>query len=176
MRCGRSGVLPITQFPSWYVNILFKDDVTVILLLRSCLIPLVIHSIYPVSSFFGHPFLTIYWARIFKLLRIPGIKSAMLCSLASQYDNPIPTRFHAIIGCSKIPALFNLYLASQITPHTLNITIELRGILIFAAGTEILGTQTDVQTNNEKASRSSHPESDPLLDPPGRMIHLPFLF
>jgi hypothetical protein len=27
-----------------------------------------------------------------------------VCSLASRYDNPIPTRFQAPIDCSKIPA------------------------------------------------------------------------
>ncbi len=33
-----------------------------------------------------------------------GINSASKCSLASRYDNPIPTR--PPIDCSKIPALF----------------------------------------------------------------------
>ncbi len=47
-------------------------------------------------------------ARIFKLLRSPKIDpkeliSAMLCSQAGQYDNPIPTRFLAPIDCLKIP-------------------------------------------------------------------------
>ncbi len=32
-------------------------------------------------------------------------RPASLCSLAGQYDNPIPTRFLAHIDCSKIPAL-----------------------------------------------------------------------
>jgi hypothetical protein len=33
------------------------------------------------------------------------IDSASLCSLvAGQYDNPIPTRFLALIDCYKIPA------------------------------------------------------------------------
>jgi hypothetical protein len=36
-----------------------------------------------------------------------GIDSASLIiySLAGRYDNPIPTRFLALIDCSKIPAL-----------------------------------------------------------------------
>jgi hypothetical protein len=35
-----------------------------------------------------------------------GINSAILCSLAGRYDNPIPTRFLYVvpIDCSKIPA------------------------------------------------------------------------
>ncbi len=33
------------------------------------------------------------------------INSASLCSLTGQYDNPIPTRFLALIDCLKIPAL-----------------------------------------------------------------------
>ncbi len=37
--------------------------------------------------------------------RFLGIDSANLCSLAGQYDNPIPTQFLAPIDCSKIPAL-----------------------------------------------------------------------
>jgi hypothetical protein len=37
--------------------------------------------------------------------RFQGIDSAKLCSLMGRYDNPIPTRFLAPIGCSKIPAL-----------------------------------------------------------------------
>jgi hypothetical protein len=37
--------------------------------------------------------------------RIQGINSASLCSLAGQFDNPIPTRFLAPIDCFKIPAL-----------------------------------------------------------------------
>jgi hypothetical protein len=44
----------------------------------------------------------------FILLRSPGIdsiNSASLCSLAGRYDNPIPTRFLALIDCYKIPAL-----------------------------------------------------------------------
>ncbi len=32
-----------------------------------------------------------------------GMNSASLCSLAGQYDNPIPTRFLAPIECLKIP-------------------------------------------------------------------------
>jgi hypothetical protein len=36
-------------------------------------------------------------ARIFKLLRSPGIESARLCSLAGRYENPIPTRFLALL-------------------------------------------------------------------------------
>jgi hypothetical protein len=41
----------------------------------------------------------IYRARIFKLLRSPGIDSASLCSLAGRYANPIPTQFLAPIDC-----------------------------------------------------------------------------
>jgi hypothetical protein len=36
------------------------------------------------------------------------MNSASLCSLAGQYDNPIPTRFLAPIDCLKIPALASL--------------------------------------------------------------------
>jgi hypothetical protein len=36
--------------------------------------------------------------------RFQGMNSASLCSLAGQYDNPIPTRFLALIDCLKIPA------------------------------------------------------------------------
>ncbi len=32
-------------------------------------------------------------------------RPASLCSLAGRYDNPIPSRFLALIDCSKIPAL-----------------------------------------------------------------------
>jgi hypothetical protein len=35
--------------------------------------------------------------------RFQGMDSASLCSLAGQYDNPIPTRFLAPIECLKIP-------------------------------------------------------------------------
>jgi hypothetical protein len=51
-------------------------------------------------------FLNVYKlrARIFKLLRSPGIDSACLCSLAGRYDNPIHTRFPSPMDCSKIPA------------------------------------------------------------------------
>jgi hypothetical protein len=38
--------------------------------------------------------------RIFKLLRSLGIDSAILCSLAGLYNNPIPTRFLAPKDCS----------------------------------------------------------------------------
>ncbi len=38
--------------------------------------------------------------------RFWGINSASLCSLAGRYDNTIPTRFLAPIGCLKIPVLF----------------------------------------------------------------------
>ena len=34
--------------------------------------------------------------------RFKGIDSASLCSLAGQYDNPIPTQFQASIDCLKI--------------------------------------------------------------------------
>ncbi len=30
-----------------------------------------------------------------------GIETANLCSLAGQYDNPIPTRFLAAVDCSQ---------------------------------------------------------------------------
>jgi hypothetical protein len=46
-----------------------------------------------------------YRARLFKLLRSPGIDSASLCSLADRYDNTIPFWFLAPIDCYKIPAL-----------------------------------------------------------------------
>ncbi len=42
---------------------------------------------------------------IFKLLRSPRIDSAILCSLAGRYDNPIPARFLTPIDCYKIRAL-----------------------------------------------------------------------
>ncbi len=48
---------------------------------------------------------TVYRGSISKLFWSPGIDSASLCSLAGRYDNPIPTRFLALIDCSKIPAL-----------------------------------------------------------------------
>ncbi len=38
--------------------------------------------------------------------RFQGINSASLCSLAGQYDNPIPAPFLALTDCLKIPALF----------------------------------------------------------------------
>ncbi len=38
-----------------------------------------------------------------------GINYASLCSLAGQYDNPIPTRFLAPIDCLKIPAQSSLW-------------------------------------------------------------------
>jgi hypothetical protein len=41
--------------------------------------------------------------------RFQGMNSASLCSLAGQYDNPIPTWFLAPIDCLKIPALGNKY-------------------------------------------------------------------
>jgi hypothetical protein len=55
------------------------------------------------------PYTSLYRARILKLLRsseidFQGINSASLCSLASRYDNPIPTWFLAPIDCFKIPA------------------------------------------------------------------------
>jgi hypothetical protein len=37
--------------------------------------------------------------------RFQGMNSAILCSLAGRYDNPIPPRFLAPIACLKIPAL-----------------------------------------------------------------------
>jgi hypothetical protein len=37
--------------------------------------------------------------------RFQGINSASLCSLASWYNNPIPTWFLDPIDCLKIPAL-----------------------------------------------------------------------
>ena len=45
--------------------------------------------------------------------RFQGMNSASLCSLADRYDNPIPTRFLAPIGCLKIPA--QLTVTIQIT-------------------------------------------------------------
>ncbi len=49
-------------------------------------------------------------ARIFKQSKEPktqfrGINFTSLCSLAGRYDNPIPTRFLALIDCLKIPEL-----------------------------------------------------------------------
>jgi hypothetical protein len=38
-------------------------------------------------------------ARIFKLLKRPGIDSASLYSLTDRYDNPIPNRLLAPIDC-----------------------------------------------------------------------------
>jgi hypothetical protein len=46
-------------------------------------------------------FLNVYGAQEL----IPRMNSASLCSLAGQYDNPIPTRFLAPIDFLKIPAL-----------------------------------------------------------------------
>jgi hypothetical protein len=37
--------------------------------------------------------------------RFPGTNSTRLCSLAGQYDNPIPTWFLAPKDCLKIPTL-----------------------------------------------------------------------
>jgi hypothetical protein len=37
--------------------------------------------------------------------RFQEMNSASLCSLADRYDNPIPTRFLALIDCLKILAL-----------------------------------------------------------------------
>jgi hypothetical protein len=45
-------------------------------------------------------FLNVYGAQN----RFQGMNSASLCSLAGQYDNPIPTPFLAPIDCLKIPA------------------------------------------------------------------------
>ncbi len=45
--------------------------------------------------------------RNFKHLRSPNIvprDKIPLCSQAGRYDNPIPTRFLALIDCLKIPA------------------------------------------------------------------------
>ncbi len=43
---------------------------------------------------------------ILKLLRSPGIDSAGLSSPGGPvYDNPVPTRFLAIIDCSEVPPL-----------------------------------------------------------------------
>ncbi len=44
------------------------------------------------------------WGGIFKLLRTPGIDSAIVYRLAGRYYNSIPTRFLAPIDCSKIPS------------------------------------------------------------------------
>jgi hypothetical protein len=54
--------------------------------------------------------------------RFKGMNSASLCSLAGRYDNPIPTRFLALIDCLKSPALHDLQtrLASRVgwpIPH-----------------------------------------------------------
>ncbi len=38
----------------------------------------------------------------------PGIDSTSLCSLGSQYNNPIPTRFLSPIDCYKIPPQYNV--------------------------------------------------------------------
>ncbi len=46
-----------------------------------------------------------------------GIDSASLCSLAGRNDNPIPSRFLALIDCSKIPA--------QISVENLELWIKL---------------------------------------------------
>jgi hypothetical protein len=43
-------------------------------------------------------------SRIWKHLKVQGIDSACLCSLAGRYNNTIPTRFLASIDCSKISA------------------------------------------------------------------------
>jgi hypothetical protein len=40
--------------------------------------------------------------------RFQEMNSAILCSLAGRYDNPIPTRFLVPIDCLKIPAPDNL--------------------------------------------------------------------
>ncbi len=40
-------------------------------------------------------------ARIFKRLRIPGMDSASLCSLAGRYDNPICRTFLGIYSCAS---------------------------------------------------------------------------
>jgi hypothetical protein len=40
--------------------------------------------------------------------RFQGMNSASLCSLAGRYDNPIPTRFLAPVGCLKIPAQISI--------------------------------------------------------------------
>jgi hypothetical protein len=48
----------------------------------------------------------VFSARIFKLLRNPGIDSKKpIHSLAGRYDNPIPSRFLGPIDCFKIPVL-----------------------------------------------------------------------
>jgi hypothetical protein len=41
--------------------------------------------------------------------RFHGINSASLCSLAGQYDNPIPNRFLAPTDYSKIPELYSVH-------------------------------------------------------------------
>ncbi len=48
--------------------------------------------------------------------RFQGTNSARLCSLASRYNNPIPTRFLAPIDCLKIPAQLD---KTHIHTHTL---------------------------------------------------------
>jgi hypothetical protein len=36
-----------------------------------------------------------------------SLKGLQIRALAGRYDNPIPTRFLALIDCSKIPALYS---------------------------------------------------------------------
>jgi hypothetical protein len=60
---------------------------------------------YIVFAYQNFVFHRVTSARIFKPRnRFQGINSASLCSLAGQYENPIPTRFVAPIECIKIPA------------------------------------------------------------------------
>ncbi len=47
-----------------------------------------------------------------------GTNSAMLCSLAGRYNNPIPTRFLAPIDCLKIPAQVSSVEQSKLPPTT----------------------------------------------------------
>ncbi len=58
--------------------------------------------------------------------RFLGTDSAILCSLAGRYDNPIPIRFLAPIDCSRIPAqhschiTFSVHLCFESTVTTLH--------------------------------------------------------
>ncbi len=53
----------------------------------------------------------VYCARILTRTRnrFQVMNSAILCSLAGRYDNPIPTRYLATIDCLKTPALNVLF-------------------------------------------------------------------
>jgi hypothetical protein len=96
---------------------LIKDDVTVILLFGVSFMATFYSSCSKINSaqilarYSMHSECRLQTETVFlnflKELRIQfqGIDSASLCSLASRYDNPIPTRFLEPIYCYKIPAL-----------------------------------------------------------------------